>query len=217
MLRSLLIVLCLFLTVYAKGEYSLRFAAGKASLSNLPQIVEGKNETHPDNLMSYGVDGGYRLREALWELPLDLYIKGALYYFADRGTHVQTDPGVFTYGRVYEHDDVFEANVYFKLYWNIDFYQNRVRFGAGNGLSYASDIPLVEKMEAEFDKDHQSRLLNYMEFTFDVDMGRLVSYRPLRDTFLGFLIKHRSGIKGRINDVREGGYNYNMIYIEKNF
>ncbi|MEA3373362.1 MAG: hypothetical protein U9Q62_06685 [Campylobacterota bacterium] len=217
MLRSLLLILVCFSFLQGAGDYSLRFALGKASLSNLPEIVEGENETHPENLMAYGIDGGYRLSEAVGGWPVDIYLKGAFYYFQEEGTYIQRDPSVITYGKVYEQEDVYEGILYFKLYWNIDMWKNRLRLGAGNGFSYVSDIPLVEKMEAEFDRDNQSRLLNYMEFTLDVDIGRLFMYKPLFDTSFGFFIKHRSGIYGTINNVKEGGYNYNMLYIEKNF
>jgi len=39
----------------------------------------------------------------------------------------------------------------------------------------------------------------------------------MNGTYVGWAIKHRSGVFGLINNVKEGGANYNTIYIEKNF
>jgi hypothetical protein len=36
-------------------------------------------------------------------------------------------------------------------------------------------------------------------------------------TYVGYLLKHRSGIAGLINNVDHGGSNYNSFYIEKTF
>jgi outer membrane protein len=85
------------------------------------------------------------------------------------------------------------------------------------GISYVSDIPLVERQEADFDNDNTSRVLNYLELSIDFDVGRLIRYKPMEDFYAGFFIKHRSGIFGLINGVEEGGNNYLMLSLEKNF
>ena len=217
MLRLFLILLVSISFVYADDAYSLRIAGGKASLSDMNSILSGRNETHPDNLMTYGVDAGYRLVEGAFDVPLDIYVKGAFYYYPEKGTYTQKDPTKSTFGKVYRQDDVYEAIIYFKAVWNIDFWQNRLRLGAADGMSYVTDIPTVEKMEADYDNDNTSHILNYLELTVDFDLGRLVNYRPLHDLYAGFLLKHRSGAFGLINSVKEGGNNYNMLYLEKNF
>lgn len=48
-------------------------------------------------------------------------------------------------------------------------------------------------------------------------MGKLIDYKPMHETYLGYLLKHRSGIAGLINNVDHGGSNYNAFYIEKKF
>jgi outer membrane protein len=51
----------------------------------------------------------------------------------------------------------------------------------------------------------------------DFDIGKLISYKPLHGTYIGWALKHRSGIFGLINNVRKGGSNYNTIFLERNF
>lgn len=67
-------------------------------------------------------------------------------------------------------------------------------FGIGEGLSYASDIPVLETDEDE----ETSRILNYLmvEFSFEI---------PKKDSWDLFVrLHHRSGIYGLINGVNEG-------------
>ena len=112
--------------------------------------------------------------------------------------------------------NVYEATIYIKFYYNIDFWQNRVRFGLGEGLSYTSDMLWIEKDEAIREDDDYSKFLNYLDISLDFDLGRLIRYKPLENTYIGWTIKHRSGVFGLFNGVY-GGSNYNTISIEKNF
>ena len=50
-----------------------------------------------------------------------------------------------------------------------------------------------------------------------MNIGKVFDYKPLKNTYLGYAIKHRSGIFGLINNVSHGGSNYNTLYIESNF
>ena len=95
--------------------------------------------------------------------------------------------------------------------------KNRVRFGFGEGLSYTTKTLRTEANDAQANNDNTSKFLNYLDISVDFDLGKLVRYKPLDETYVGFLIKHRSGIFGLINNVKHGGSNYNSLYIEKNF
>ncbi len=105
-------------------------------------------------------------------------------------------------------------NVYVNVYWKIDFLQNRVRLGFGEGLSLANGIPIVEVDDAE--GHPTSKFLNYLDISADFDLGRLIRVESLRDIYLGYTLKHLSGIFGLFKRVH-GGSNYNMLTIEKNF
>jgi len=198
-------IILLFLLVanlIAQDEYSFRVAYGKASPNALGDIISGSFGTHEKDLNVIALDGGYQLKESAFELPMDIYLKGGLSSFNESAVN---------------RDNVYEAIVYIKAYWNFDFWENRVRVGLGEGVSYTSAILYVEEQEAIDKNDNNSYYLNYIDFSIDFDFGRLVNYKPLHGTYIGWALKHRSGIYGLINNVKNGGSNYNTVYLEKSF
>ncbi|WP_457748701.1 hypothetical protein [Sulfurimonas sp.] len=195
----LLLVLGLNL-IAAQNNYSLRVAVGKPTFYSFADIMTGKFGAYRNDLKVYNIDAGYLLKKDLFDWPLDLYLKGGLSYYDET---LQSD----TYG----------ADIYIKLYYNIDFYKNRVRIGFGEGASYTNRILEVEQIDAQNHNDNNSHYLNYLDVSFDFDLGKLLKYKALDETYMGFLIKHRSGIFGLIHNVKHGGSNYESIYIEKNF
>ena len=188
----------------AQDDYSLRLAYGKASQSDLGNIISGDffSNNHIENLKVYALDGGYLLKESLFGWPLDTYIKGGFSYFDESGA---------------SRDDLYEMTLSLKAYWNFNFLSNRIRFGFAEGVSYTSGILYVEYEEAISKNDNNSRILNYLDISLDFDLGRLIHYKPIYNTYIGWALKHRSGIFGLINNVESGGSNYNTIYLEKNF
>ncbi len=198
-LLLLLIILGLNL-IAAQNNYSIRGAVGKPTLHSLANILLGKFGAYRDDLKAYNIDGGYLLKKDLFDLPIDLYLKGGLTYYEEK---IQ--------------DDLYGVDIYIKAYYNINFWKNRVRFGFGEGLSYTNRILEIEQIDAQRYNDNNSHLLNYLDISLDFDLGKLLKYRALNETYIGVLLKHRSGIFGTINNVRHGGSNYESIYIEKNF
>ena len=205
---KLLLLLLLSLNLIAQDDYSLRVAYGQASTKDLGEILSFDSDRHPYHLSVLALDGGYLLKKEMFELPLDFYVKGGLSYFDDNNVPSGSD--------VQSEGNVYEATIYIKFYYNIDFWQNRVRFGLGEGLSYTSDMLWIEKDEAIREDDDYSKFLNYLDISLDFDLGRLIRYKPLENTYIGWTIKHRSGVFGLFNGVY-GGSNYNTISIEKNF
>ncbi len=183
----------------ASGDYSLRFAGGVADSNDFGQILSSQISRHHTKVGLVGIDAGYLLYR--FELPFEIYLKGGLYRFLENGYQ----------------DDFFETTFYVKLYYNLDFWDNRIRIGAAEGGSYAFEIPIIEQIEAEENEDHNSNFLNYLEVSLDVDVGKLLHVKMLDETYLGYMLKHRSGIYGTINSVRRGGSNYDMFYIETKF
>ena len=165
------------------------------------EIFIGDIQSPSNDYRVLAFDAGYLLKEDLWDLPIDLYINTGLGYYDE--DNVQKN--------------VLEGTLYFKLFYNLDFYKNRIRIGLGEGVSYTSRYLRVEHEEAILDNDGHSKYLNYLDVSFDIDLGLLANYKPLVGTKLGWGIRHRSGIKGLINSVEEGGVNYNTLYIESNF
>lgn len=184
----------------AEDNYSLRVAYGKATINDFGNVISGDLGSHPEDLSVVAIDAGYLLKKDLFDLPIDLYVKGGLSYF-NEGVHA----------------DAYEGIAYVKAIYNIDFLDNRVRFGFGEGVSYTSRVLEAERYEASLDKGNTSKFLNYIDLSLDFDIGKLVNYASLRDTYVGILLKHRSGVFGIYNDVKGGGSNYNSVYLERNF
>ena len=187
--------------LFAKSnDYSLRVAYGYGSNEDLGKILLGYLESHPQlDLRVLALDAGYLISKNSFDLPLDFYVKFGLAKFNE------------------DHfSDTYENTLYLKAYYNFDFYSNRVRFGFGEGGSYTYNILEAEAFEAD-EKDYKvSYFLNYLDISLDFDFGKLIEYKPLYRTYVGVLLKHRSGIFGLINGVH-GGSNYNCFFIEKNF
>ena len=200
---KIILLFLLALNLIAQDDYSFRAAYGKASGSALGDIVSGDLSQHEKDLSVLAFDAGYLLKENAFEWPMDIYVKAGLSQFDESAVNL---------------NDVYEATIYIKAYWNFDFLDNRVRFGFGEGASYTSDILFVEKEEAATVVDGKtSYFLNYIDISLDFDFGRLIHYKPLHNTYIGWTLKHRSGIYGLINGVSKGGSNYNLVYLEKNF
>lgn len=202
-MKKILLLLFIASALFANGainKYSLRVAYGKSTSSNLGNVVSGQVHSDTANLYVYNIDGGYLLATDIFELPIDLYAKGGLSYY-DEG----------------DKPNAYGVDMYIKAYYNLDFLKNRVRFGFGEGVSYTTKTLRTEASDAATHNDNTSKFLNYLDISLDFDLGKLAHYEPLDKTYIGFLIKHRSGIFGTINNVKHGGSNYNSVYIEKNF
>lgn len=181
--------------------YSLRVGAGFADFNDLQAILKFDLNHYYKDLYVINIDGGWRAAKDIFGGPIDVYLKGGLSHFNERGWA----------------DNVWEATLYVKFYGKIDFYGNRVRIGFGEGVSYAQEVLVVEQDDADVRENNGvARLLNYLDISVDVDVGRLITVDSLRDLYLGYTIKHRSGIKGLFSGVH-GGSNYLMLTLEKNF
>ena len=197
------LLLFLSLSLFAQNEYSLRVAYGNATSATLGEVIVGDFSTYEKNLNVTALDAGYLLKEGAFEWPMDVYVKSSLARFDESAVAA---------------DDVYEVTLFIKAYFNVDFLDNRLRLGLGEGASYTSDILYIEAQEASTIVDGKtSQFLNYIDISLDFDFGRLVGVDVFKDTYIGWSLKHRSGIFGLINGVKKGGSNYNTIYIEKNF
>jgi len=178
----------------------MRFVYGMPTSNDLGEVLSGQFGANYHDFRIYSLDGGYLLKESAFNLPLDFYLKSGLSYY-DEGRY----------------KNAYGADIYIKAFWNFDFAKNRVRLGFGEGISYTSRVLMSEYFDATANNDNTSKFLNYLDISLDFDFGRLVGSTSLRDLYVGFVIKHRSGIFGTINNVKHGGSNYNSLYIEKKF
>ena len=198
---KILFLLLFALNLVAAQRYSVRVASAVATDYDFGQIVTGSiGEFQPYSTV-YAVDGGYLLKSSTDSLPFDFYLKSGLAYF-------EQNPSL---------DAVYEMTLYIKAYYNIDFLDNRVRVGFGEGGSYTSAILEVEREDAISYNDNNSHFLNYLDVSVDFDFAKLIQAKSFKELYVGVLLKHRSGIFGLVNNVRHGGSNHVGLYIEKNF
>ncbi len=199
------------------SEYSLRVAYGVETDSDLGQILTlQKPSDRKYDFDVIALDAGYLLKPSLNDWPVDLYIKGGVALFRTEDLSIYDE---LKQMQDVSDKDVYEFTLYVKLYYNIDFLSNRVRIGFGEGGSYVSDYlaaEVIEERSEDGDDAKYSKYLNYLDISFDIDLGKLVKAKWLEETYLGYTIKHRSGIFGLINGV-SGGSNYNTVSIERNF
>ena len=214
-MRFFLLLLLLFNLSYAKpiddNEYSIRLGYGISDVNDLQDILIGDWQDDAGDTSLINLDFGYRMFQNVNDWPLNIYAKGSLSYFDEKG--------VINYITGEASKNFFEATIYIKAYYNINFSDNRIRLGLGEGLSFAQEVPVIEVYDSRYydgSDGKTSKVLNYLDISVDIDIGRLFGIVALQDTYLGYTIKHRSGIYGFFNGV-DGGSNYKMITIEKNF
>jgi MipA family protein len=187
---------------HLKNNAYIRFAHGTATPSNLGEILQGDKEDDPYNNQLSSVFYGYPLTDNLFGLPIDIYL---------------------TPGLVFHHSSEVQENfLEYVLAIKADYtvkWPVRWRFGVAEGLSYSSQINYVERTELEAKGYQPSQLLNYLDFTLDINIGDIFSSNSWRNTWFGYSIHHRSGIFetgsqfGRI----KGGSNYTTFYLQQHF
>ena len=217
-MRYVLIVALVYLSLFSAeqekkdvGPYSLRLGYGFSDSNNLGDILTGNWNHYEGDTSALNLDAGYRVGHNVFTWPIDIYMKGGLSYFDENGVYNMHTQKVSK--------NFLEVNIYIKAYVKLDFWKNRVRIGVGEGVSSAQEVPVVEVVDAthsDGSMDPTAKFLNYLDISADFDIGRLIRVNALRDTYLGYTLKHRSGVFGLFNGVH-GGSNYNMLTFEKNF
>ena len=92
----------------------------------------------------------------------------------------------------------------------------RIKFGFGEGISYINRVTFLEGNELKNKGYVLSHLMNYLDFSVDVNVGDIFGNNTLKRLWLGDYIHHRSSIFelaqqfGRI----KGGSNYPSFYLQ---
>ncbi len=182
-----------------KNKPYLRIAHGWATPSNIGDIINLDSEKDPYNNQMTSVFYGLPLTDELFSLPIDLYLT----------------PGYVQHWKSDVQDLSSEFVVAIKAYATIP-WPTKWRFGVAEGLSYINNVSYIEQSEMDRKGYKESKLLNYLDFSFDVNLGDLFNHRDLDGVWVGYSIHHRSAIfenssqYGRI----KGGSNYNSIYVQ---
>ena len=152
-----------------------------------------------------GLQVGKTLVQALNGWPVDVVAYAGLLQHYDRGLQPN---GV-------------QLDVLVKAFYSGFPWRDRVktRLGLGTGLSLAQRVPYTEAPNAATGPKPASRMLLSLDPTVDVSLGDLLSYRPLKETYFGIGVSHRSGVFGasRLLGNVNGGSNYIYTYVETAF
>ena len=188
------------------SKWSFRVAGGLNAEASLLGIIPGGDFTvSPERTGVVSLEVGKLLDERFQGWPVDVYVKGAYMRYLENGIQPNGN-GVALYIKGF----------YYGFPWSQ--YVN-TRFGFGQGLSWVDQIPALEQRDLEKKNPNTSRLLCYLDVSIDFSIGDLIRYKPLKDTYLGFAVIHRSGIFGTADIFGgvDGGSNYNSVYIETVF
>ncbi|WP_299804188.1 MipA/OmpV family protein [uncultured Shewanella sp.] len=185
-----------------EGSEFIRIAHGWATPSNLNAILKWQTKTDPYNNQMTSAFYGTQLTDSLFNFPIDLYLT----------------PGLVWHHSSEVQDNLAEAVIAVKAFYTFEI-GPRFRLGVGEGLSYVSNVTHIEGSELA-EKDYKpSKLLNYLDFSLDVNVGDVFNSAKFDKMWFGYSIHHRSGIFesssafGRIS----GGSNYQTIYLQWHF
>ncbi len=184
-----------------EGAY-LRLANGVATESGPTDIIFLDNDTDPYRNSLTSVFYGHPLEGTVFDLPLDFYLTPGYVY------HQSSDvQGSFD-------EYVIAIKAYYTFDWSV-----RTRLGFAEGVSYSTKINHMEQRKLQEKGYEPSKLMNYLDFSADINMGDLLNSSNLRNLWLGYSLHHRSGIFtsssafGRI----KGGSDYNSLYLQWDF
>ncbi|MDO9278325.1 MAG: MipA/OmpV family protein [Polaromonas sp.] len=111
-----------------------------------------------------------------------------------------------------------QVDLFMKAFYTGFPWQDRIktRAGLGMGVSMAQRVPYQEVSSQAANGEQTSRLLHHLDPSLDVSLGDLIGSRPLKDTYIGFGVSHRSGIfkSSRLLGNVNGGSNYIYTYVE---
>jgi outer membrane protein len=180
----------------------LRISHGWATPSNLGEIISGDTESDRYDNQLTSIFYGHPLTDELFGLPLDIYLTpGFVWHWSSK---VQSSSQEY----------VVAIKAYYTFNWPITW-----RLGAAEGASYASQVTYIEETELN-KKDYEvSKLMNYLDFSVDINLSKLFGCKGPSTLWLGYAIHHRSAIFetashfGRI----KGGSNYNTVYLQWHF
>ena len=184
-------------------KYGVKLMYGngyKSTRQNL--VIDWDYNRDPAGTSLVGLSGEKYLWTNIWNGSLDISAQAGLIY------HLENN---------YQ-DDFFQYNAGVKFTWKKFPWSKYVRTKVYvlEGLSYANQIPYLEKENLDFEGKSHSNFLNYLEFGIAVNLRDITRIEPLDDFYGGVGISHRSGIFGLINGVH-GGSNYVTFYLEKEF
>lgn len=188
-----------------KAQRYFRLAHGWVTPSSLANIMKFNAEDDPDNNQLTTLFYGHPLSDTIVGIPIQVYLHSGL------GLHWPVMK-----------DTIMEAIVAVKFYYTVPL-PVRLKLGVAEGWSWVTDIPFVEDRELREKGYEPSQLLNYLDFSVDLNLGDAFGWLGAEETldrmWMGYDIHHRSAIFesaqqfGRI----KGGSNVQMVYLQYDF
>ncbi|SON48789.1 MipA/OmpV family protein [Vibrio tapetis] len=181
----------------------MRIAQGFATPSDMGDIFQGKGESDPNNNKMTSFFYGHPLTDELFGLPLDVYLT----------------PGVAWHWQSDTQKSSPEYVVAIKAYYTFD-WPVRWKFGVAEGVSYVQHPTYIESSELE-KKEYAngSPLMNYLDISFDINVGDIVGKSDWENMWIGYSLHHRSSIFEKASQFGriKGGSNYNTVYLQYDF
>ncbi len=176
-----------------------RVAHGWATPSSLSDIFNGQAAKDEFNNQLTSVFYGYPLTDRLLGLPIHMFATGGLVWHWKSSVQ----------------DNAQEVVANIKMYYTIPL-PIRLRVGAAEGVSYVNSIPYVEETQLGKKGYKPSKMLNFLDFSADINIGDITGGKDMKHWWLGYGIHHRSAIFesvqhfGRI----KGGSNFQTVYLQ---
>ena len=185
-----------------KAKPYLRVVYGWATPSDIKDIITFNNRKDDKDNKLFSLFYGLPLSDEWFGLPLATYL---------------------TPGYVWHwHSDVQDAGQEYvlaiKSYYTFD-WPSQWRVGLGTGFSYAAKVSYIEDVEMARKGYEDAKWLLYLDFSVDMNLGKLFRLQSLDDIWLGYSLHHRSGIFGTSSMFSriKGGSNYNTISLQYHF
>ena len=179
----------------------VKLAYGLGTPSNLNEILTGKKvKDEYDNSLA-SIFYGHPLTDNVFSFPIELYLTPGFVWH--QSSEVQSN--------IPEYVVAIRAYYTFPTPWH-------VRFGVAEGVSYVDQITYIEESEMIRKEYRPSKLLNYLGFSLDLNLGDVFGEK-LEGLWFGYDIHHRSAIFesasqfGRI----KGGSNYTTLYLQYHY
>lgn len=181
----------------------VQLITGLASESDfLPSLFFITDQSEENSFIT-GVSLGRRLSTTLFGLDVDVIGYLGIQNYLERG--LQPDSiGLTAYWKTYHE-------------WRPGWSPLTFRFGVGQGLSYASRIPLAE--QRDFEPDESAETVHYLEYSLQLRLSELLGLAGVeenhttRNLWFGYNIFHRSTVFGLFAE-SGGGINYPGISIQ---
>ncbi len=156
---------------------NLRVMHAWATPSSLGEVLSGNIKSDPYNNQMTSIFYEYPLTDRLFNWPVQIMLGTG--YAQHWSSAVQ--------------DQTFELAAKIHLYYTFN-WPIRVRLGAAEGFSWIEEPTYMETLKMTENGYRTSKLLNFLNFTLDINAGDLLRSRRLHGVWFGVSTHHRSAI-----------------------